>query len=45
MLTISFRLAARGMITFVIIFAAVMLPLDNPNDRAVRPIPKAKVKW
>ncbi len=45
MLTVSCRLAARGVITFVIIFAAVMLSLDSPNDRAIRPIPKANVTW
>jgi len=41
MLTISWPLAARTVMTIVIIFAAVMLPLDSPNNLANGPIPEA----
>lgn len=42
MLTISWPLASRIMATIVVvIIAAVMLPLDSPNNRAFRPISEA----
>jgi hypothetical protein len=45
MLTISCQLAAGSVTTIVITFAAVMLPVDHPNDCAVRPIPEAQLTW
>ena len=39
MLAISSNHAAELMVDIVLIFAAIIFPLDRPNDRAERPIP------
>jgi hypothetical protein len=42
---ISCWLTARTVVTYVVMFVVVMLSLDCPNDRAIRPIPAAEVTW
>ena len=42
MLTITWPEATEATMNIVIIFAAVIIPLDCPNNRARWPIPEAR---
>ena len=45
MLTITWPEATEATMNIVIIFAAVIIPLDCPNNRANWPIPEAHPMW
>jgi hypothetical protein len=45
MLTITWPEATEATMNIVIIFAAVIIPLDCPNNRAAWPIPEALMTW
>jgi hypothetical protein len=45
MLTITWPEATEATMNIVIIFAAVIIPLDCPNNRANWPIPEALLTW
>ena len=45
MLTITWPKATEATMNIVIIFAAVIIPLDCPNNRADWPIPAAYYTW
>jgi hypothetical protein len=45
MLTITWHEVTVATINIVIIFAAIIIPLDCPNNRADWPIPLAIITW
>ena len=45
MLTITWPETTEATMNIVIIFAAVIIPLDCPNNRANWPIPEATIIW